>query len=60
MNAEILLIADLLQTSRGIASKFLTSLEKFVKIKDFIFLSFSSTTIDDAAVKRQRNCYGYV
>lgn len=38
----------------------LASQEKFVKIGDFIFLSFLSSQSMTAAVKRQLNCYGYV
>lgn len=38
----------------------LASEEKFVKIGDFIFLSFLSSQSMTAAVKRQLNCYGYV
>lgn len=38
----------------------LASEEKFVKIRDFIFLSFLSSQSMTAAVKRQLNCYGYV
>lgn len=39
---------------------YLASEEKFVKIGDFIFLSFLSSQSMTAAVIRQLNCYGYV